>query len=111
MFKYAVAVLAALAICAPAFAGSLNGHADAFDDGSKVWTGSTAFDNGTGVSGFVDWAVFAPGDFPYTGYAGGSGELVYAYQVFNTGTDVISSFSVALQNPAGNTSTTSTLPC
>ncbi|MHC4985336.1 MAG: PEP-CTERM sorting domain-containing protein [Planctomycetota bacterium] len=102
MFKHAVAVLTVMVLAAPAFAGALSGHADAFDDGSTVWAGSTAFDNGTGVAGYVDWAVFAPGDFPFAGYTPDAGELVYAYQVFSTGTDVISSFSVALENEANS---------
>ena len=89
---------------ATAGAGDLDGHADAFDDGSTVWSGSTSFDNGVGVAGYVDWAVFAPGDFPYpgTGYAPTAGEMVYTYQLFSTGADAISSFSVALENPADN---------
>ncbi len=87
-------------------AGALDGHALAFNDGAGpaggAWTGSTAFDNGTGVAGYVDWAVFGPGDFPYTGYAPTIGELVYTYQVFSTGTDALSEFFVALDNPADN---------
>lgn len=54
MFKHTVAVLTVLVLAAPAFAGALAGHADAFDDGSTVWAGSTAFGNGTGVAGHVD---------------------------------------------------------
>ncbi|MHC4984540.1 MAG: PEP-CTERM sorting domain-containing protein [Planctomycetota bacterium] len=91
-------------VAATAGAGALDGHASAFDDGSIVWTGSTAFDNGTGVAGYIDWAVFAPGDFPFggSGYAPTAGEMVYVYQLFSTGTDSVSSFSVALENPADN---------
>jgi len=100
MLKHTVAVLTVMALAAPAFAGALATHADAFDDGSTVWAGSTAFDNGTGVSGYVDWAVFAPGDFPFANYTPDTGELVYAYQIFSTGADTISSFSVALENDA-----------
>jgi hypothetical protein len=91
-------------MAATAGAGALNGHASAFDDGSMVWTGSTPFDNGTGLSGYVDWAVFAPGVFPYggSGYTPTAGEMVYTYQLFSTGADPVSSFSVALENPADN---------
>ena len=106
MLRSSVAVLAVLALSATAFGGALDGHASAFDDGSTVWTGSTAFDNGTGVAGYVDWAAFTAADFNAafggTGYTPNTGELVYAYQLFNTGTDSISSFSMALQNPASN---------
>ena len=87
---------------ATASAGALDGHAAAFNDGSKTWTGSTPFDNGTGVAGYVDWSVFGPGVFPYSGYSPTAGEMTYAFQVFNTGTDTISSFSVSLANAADN---------
>jgi len=80
----------------------LDSHAGAFNDGVKTWTSSTAFDNGTGVAGYVDWAVFGPGVFPYSGYSPTAGEMTYAFQVFNTGTDTISSFSVSLANAADN---------
>ena len=85
-------------------AGDLDGHAAAYFDGVDTWAGSTAFDNGVGVSGYVDWAVFAPGVFPYggTGYAPTAGEMVYAYQLFSTGSAAVSTFSVALINPADN---------
>ena len=85
-------------------AGVLNGHANAYNDGvNPTWTGSTAFSSGT-LTGFVDYAVFAPGDFPFGGggYTPTAGELVYAYQVFVTGAASVSSFSVALENPTAN---------
>ncbi len=85
----AVGVAGAMTFSATADAGLLNGHASAFNDGNGplagAWTGSTAFDNGTGLSGIIDWAVFAPGDFPYAGYTPTAGELTYAFQVFSTG--------------------------
>ena len=83
-------------------AGPLDGHASAYFDGVTTWSGSTAFDNLTGVAGFVDWAVFGPGDFPFggAGYTPTPGELVYAYQVFSTGTDSLSSFQASLDNLA-----------
>ena len=86
----------------PALAGMLDGHSGAFSDGSTTWTGQTLFDNGTGLSGYVDWAVFAPGVFPYAGYTPTPGEMVYAYQVFNTGADALTLFTVPLSNPADN---------
>ena len=103
MTRNLFAALAVLVVCAStALGGALDGHAGAFDDGSKVWSGSTGFDNGTGVAGYVDWSVFAPGAFPFSGYTPTAGEMTYAFQVFNTGTDVISSFSVSLANVADN---------
>ena len=90
-------------LATPTSAGVLDGHPGAFFDGSRTWTDSTPFDNGTGVAGYIDWAVFAPGAFPFAGYPQPVDEYVYAYQVFSTGADAISSFSVSLANPAGNT--------
>ena len=98
MRKLATLTIVTLLLSGAASAGSLNGHPDAWSG----WTGSTAFDNGTGLSGYVDWAVFGPGDFPYSGYSPTAGELTYAYQVFSTGPDAISSFSAAINNPADN---------
>lgn len=83
-------------------AGALDGHGDAYFDGSTTWSGSTSFTDGANLHGYVDWAVFAPGDFPYSGYTPTLGEMVYAYQVFGMGTDAVSSFSVGLLNPANN---------
>ena len=91
-------------------AGALDGHASAFNDGSTTWTGSTAFNNGLGLFGKVDWAVFGPGAFPYLGYTPTAGELTYAYQVFvGTGSLEVTSFAVALDNVAGNMGTFSDL--
>ncbi len=84
-------------------AGALDGHAAAYFDGVNTWSGSTAFVSGN-LSGYVDWAVFAPGVFPYggTGYTPTTGEMVYAYQLFSTGSAAVATFSVALVNPADN---------
>ncbi|MHC4986205.1 MAG: PEP-CTERM sorting domain-containing protein [Planctomycetota bacterium] len=98
----AIVMVSCTCLASPVAAGTLNGHPGAFFDGTNTWTGSTPFDNSAGVAGYIDWAVFAPTAFPFAGYAQPVDEYVYAYQVFSTGTDVISSFFVALANPAGN---------
>ncbi len=94
---------------ATAGAGALDGHALAYNDGNGpsggAWTGSTAFDNGLGLSGYVDWTVFSPGAFPYLGYTPTAGELAYAFQVFSTGPLATTSFSVALDNVADSIGT------
>jgi hypothetical protein len=94
---------------ATASAGALNGHAAAFNDGNGpsggAWTGSTAFNNGQGLSGYVDWAVFGPGSFPYAGYTPTAGELAYSYQVFSTGSLATTSFSASLDNVADSIGT------
>ena len=98
---------ALVAIClgvltATAGGGVLNGHPAAYVSGAATWSGSTAFDNSLGVAGYVDWAVFGPGQFPFVagGYTPTAGEVVYAYQVFNTGSKAIPSLAVALSYAA-----------
>jgi len=92
------AVIVGLFISTWAQAGPLNGHANAFS------SGSTPFDNGGTLKGFVDWAVFNPGNFPgaYSGYTPTAGELAYAYQLFVTGAAPVSSFELVLTDPADN---------
>jgi len=64
--------------------------------------GSTTFDNGGTLKGYVDWSVFNPGTFPYAGYTPTAGELAYAYQIFVTGSAPVSSFELVLTDPADN---------
>lgn len=108
LFMFVVGLCAATAS-----AGALNGHAAAYNDGNGptagAWTGSTAFDNGLGLSGYVDWAVFGPGSFPYVGYTPTAGELAYSYQVFTTGALDVTSFGAALDNVADSIGTFSDL--
>lgn len=107
--KFAVSCLAAALIVSTivptASAGLLNGIGSAYNNGSGpaggAWTGSTPFSTGTLV-GYVDWAVFGPGQFPYSGYTPTPGELTYAFQVFETGSAPLSSFSLALTDIADN---------
>lgn len=99
----ALCLVGGLCVASNAQAGDLDGHLNAFTDVANVtWTSSTPFDNGAGLSGFVDWAVFGPGDFPFAGYSPTAGELTYAYQVFSTGADAIHAFTLNLGNPANN---------
>jgi hypothetical protein len=95
-------VLGAVSIAA---AGPLANHPLAFNDGNGpaagAWTGTTTFLNGT-LQGYVDWAVFGPGQFPYAGYSPTAGELTYSYQVYETGAAPLSSFAVALTDLADN---------
>lgn len=98
--KIALLVFALLVCATPLFAGPLNGHANSI----PAFTGSTPFSSGT-LSGFVDYAVFLPGDWPgYAGYAPTPGEVVYTYQVTVTGTAPVSSLAVGIDppNPADN---------
>jgi hypothetical protein len=69
--------------------------------GTDEWSGTTSFANGT-LSGWVDWAVFAPGAFPFSGYTPQDGEVTYVYQIHCTGTAHISFYGVYLENDADN---------
>jgi len=63
-----------------------------------TWRGSTPFSSGT-LTGYVDWAVFAPGVAPtggFDGYAPTSGEGTYVFQVFTTGAAPLSNFKVGI---------------
>ena len=68
-----------------------------------AWAGSTPFATGS-LTGFVEWAVYGPGAFPYGagGYTPTGGQLTYAYQVYVTGTAPVSHFDVDLPNPGNN---------
>jgi hypothetical protein len=102
----ALCMVGAVSVGSSASAGVLNGHALAFNDGfgpsGGAWTGTTAFDNGTGLSGTIDWTVFGPGGFPFAGYTPTAGELTYAFQVFSTGSDAIHSMTLNDPNSAAD---------
>jgi hypothetical protein len=73
---------------------------------ANVWHGSTPYINAFGLSGFVDWAVWAPNTFPaFGGYAPTAGEYVYTYQAAVEGSAALSSVFVTLDNPADNIGT------
>lgn len=100
--------LASCLFASTASAGPLDGHPNAFFDGSTTWSGTTSFftpGSGPGdfLSGYIEWAVFGPGDFPYAGYVPTPGELTYAYQIFvDAGSHSVSQMSVSVFNPADN---------
>ncbi len=66
----------------------------------SLYRGSVPFSSGGALNGFVDYAVYAPGD--YSGSVSFSNDrYVYAYQVFNTNSTVgIDYFSVGLPSIA-----------
>jgi hypothetical protein len=94
-----LAVIVGLFISTWAQAGPLANDQAEF---GAITSGSTPFDNGGTLKGFVDWAVYNPGAFPYAGYTATSGELSYAYQIFVTGAAPVSSFELVLTDPADN---------
>jgi hypothetical protein len=94
-----LAVIAGLFISTWAQAGPLANDAVEF---GALSSGSTPFDNGVTLKGYVDWAVYNPGGFPYGGYTPTAGELSYAYQIFVTGSAPVSSFELVLTDPADN---------
>jgi len=89
---------------AGASAGILNGHAAAF---SGV-TGSVPFNNGVGLSGTIDYAVFTANafnaNFGGLGYVPGDA-LVYTYQVTVIGNLGVSAEVVGVSNPANTIGT------
>jgi len=102
------AVAFTLLISSQAFAGALFNNPNAGGP-PPLYTGSTPFTVGT-LSGFVDYAVFNPGAFPFSGYTPTAGELTYAYQIFVTGTAPVSSFELVLTDPADNIGNFNSLP-
>ena len=108
--RYSAAFSLAAALCfraLPASAGPL--ASDLAISYNGAWAGSTPFATGT-LAGYVDWAVYKAADFPYTGagYSPTPGELVYAYQVYVTGSAVVSHFDVDLPNAGNNIGTFTT---
>jgi len=100
-----VAVLTTPLICADTIhAGILSVHPDAYA-GVK---GSVPFNNGVGLSGTIDYAVFTAGDFNANfsglGYVPGDA-LVYTYQVYVTGSLGVSTEIVGISNPANTIGT------
>ena len=70
---------------APASAGVLSASGSAFEG----WSGTTPFSNASGLAGDVDWVVLTSSNFsasfPGAAYSPPSDELVYVYQIVNTG--------------------------
>jgi hypothetical protein len=88
-----------VAFAASAQAGMLSGHAAAY----MGISGTVPFNNGVGLNGTIDYAVFTESDFNANfgglGYVP-SGPLVYTYQVFVTGNLGVSAEVVGVSNPA-----------
>jgi hypothetical protein len=90
-------------VVSPALSGPLNGDATAIPG----FTGTTTFNNGVGLSGTVDYAVYSYAAFQTEwgglGYNPTPGEDVYTYQVFTDPTSAdVSHLSVKIINPADN---------
>jgi hypothetical protein len=95
-----LALLAMLVVSIPtSHAGVLSGNGAAY----AGWTGTVPFNNGVGLSGTVDYAVFTAANFNAAfgglGYVPGD-SLVYTYQIFPTGTLNTSAEVVGVINPA-----------
>ena len=85
-------------------AGILNGHGAAFGG----VTGSVPFNNGVGLSGTIDYAVFSAGafnaNFAGLGYVPGDA-LVYTYQVNVAGSLGVSAEIIGISNTANTIGT------
>jgi hypothetical protein len=100
-----IVVVSSLIVCASASqAGLLNGHGAAFGG----MTGSVPFNNGVGLSGSIDYAVFTSAafnaNFAGLGYVPGDA-LVYTYQVNVSGSLGVSAEVVGVANPANTIGT------
>lgn len=88
-----VASTLALGTASTSLAGVLNGHGDAFN----AIAGTVPFNNGTGLSGTVDYAVFTSAafnsNFAGLGYVPGD-SLVYTFQVFSQGSVAVTGFEL-----------------
>lgn len=99
-------LIASIAVAAApaARAGLLDGHAAAFEG----VTGSVPFNNGVGLSGYIDFAVFTASafnaNFAGLGYVPGDA-LVYSYQVFVSGSSSLSAEIIGIANPANTIGT------
>src|SRR5437763_528795 len=99
MSRYTTRLLTlALVLCitSSSFAGPLATDPNAYNDGLIFWHGSTnyqgldTFNQPTGLSGHVDWAVYPAGVVPagltgIGGYTPTPGEFLYTYQAYETG--------------------------
>ncbi len=104
LFICALITSVAPALAGPLPAGPLATAPGVYVDGmANVWHGSTPYSNAFGLSGFVDWAVWAPGTFPgFGGYAPTAGEYVYTYQAAVEGSAFLTSLFVSLDNASDN---------
>jgi|WetSurMetagenome_2_1015567.scaffolds.fasta_scaffold581030_1 hypothetical protein len=94
--RFCVALLAGMTLLTGSAMGGvlLNNPAAWYDpELGAAWTGSTTMDNGH-VTATIEWAVFAPGDYPGLGYTPGADQFVYAYQVFSTGPAPVTQLTV-----------------
>jgi hypothetical protein len=90
-------------VAAPAFASLLD-TGSPYSDEAGVWKGNTEFDSGGHLRGSVDWVVYGPGQFPFSGYEPTSADsFTYVFQVHNTGPAPITYFTVGLLNYADGT--------
>jgi len=115
MSRVTTACLLACALACVATTASAGTLANGVGVYQGIWAGTTPFqgvdpDNGnapTDLSGYVEWAVYAPGTFPgtFSGYSAPASDFVYAYQAFVTGAAPLSSLSIDLLNTAGNIGT------
>jgi hypothetical protein len=109
-------VLAAIAVCgvlgSSAIAGPLATDPNAYNDGTRTWSGTTTMLNpNNGLSADIDWCVYRPGTFPGTDYTYNTpwtvphaepayNEFVYVYQMSVTGS--IGVTNLAIQMLEGN---------
>ncbi|MBX3431952.1 MAG: PEP-CTERM sorting domain-containing protein [Pirellulales bacterium] len=103
-FYLVASLLSLFSLASVSQAGILNGHGAAYGG----VTGSVPFNNGVGLSGTIDYAVFTAGafnaNFGGLGYVPGDA-LVYTYQVNVIGNLGVSAEIIGVSNPANTIGT------
>jgi hypothetical protein len=109
-FKSKVGCLALIFVVGVAVGSAsagLVGTGLAYNDGAKTWDGTVPFSKTSGsvtLAGSMDWAVFTAANFNTlfggSGYTPHAGELVYTYQLHNTGNTYISLSELVLISQA-----------
>lgn len=104
LFRFVAVASITMGAASIAQAGILDGHGSAYDG----VTGSVPFNNGVGLSGTIDYAVFTAdafnANFGGLGYVPGDA-LVYTYQISVTGSLGVSAEIVGVSNPANTIGT------
>jgi len=99
-------LFAMIGLCAASVSAGLLDTGTPYTDATRTWRDTTSFDGSMygnpNLAGTIDWVVFAPGQFPFSGFTPPSDQCSYVYQVNSSGSDHITSYSVYLNNEANN---------
>jgi hypothetical protein len=96
--------LALLSLLTAPAAASLLDTGTPLNYASTTWRGTSVFPSVADpiLGGSVDWVVYGPGQFPFSGYTPTAGEYTYVYQLHSTGSAPITNYSIPIDNYADN---------